>query len=47
MRIGNNTVKDIDVTVSKLVKNNVLFGENTLIKFGKFTVDTKGNKFIF
>ncbi len=47
MRIGSNTVKDIEVTVSKQVKNNILFGESTLMKFGKFTIDTKNNKFVF
>jgi peptidoglycan-associated lipoprotein len=47
MRIGNNTVKDVEITVNKRIKSNMLIGDPTLSKFGAFTVDTNESKIIF
>ncbi|MDP4281130.1 MAG: OmpA family protein [Bacteroidota bacterium] len=47
MRIGMNTVKDIDVIVSKKLKASLMMGESTLSKFGTFTIDDKQGTFIF
>ncbi len=47
IRIGKNTLKDIEVTVNKKIKSNILMGDNTLLKFGTFTIDNDGSKIIF
>lgn len=47
MRIGQNTVKDLDVTVNSKLKGDILMGESTLSKFGAFTVDEQQKKIIF
>ncbi|HTX88979.1 MAG TPA: OmpA family protein [Bacteroidales bacterium] len=47
MRIGNNTVKDLEVTVNKKLRVQLLMGENTLSRFGSFTIDQNESKFIF
>jgi len=41
LRIGRNTVKNIEFTVSSRIKTTLLFGEITLAKFGAFTIDDK------
>lgn len=41
LRIGRNTVKNLEFTVSSRIKTTILFGESTLNKFGAFTVDEK------
>ncbi len=47
VRIGRNIVKDIKVTVNKKITTTLLFGENTLKKFGNFTVDETNKLIIF
>jgi hypothetical protein len=47
MRIGKNTIKNIDVTVNSKIKNDLLFGSAVLSKFGAFTIDDAQKKIIF
>lgn len=47
VRIGRNTVKDLKVTVNKKIQATLLFGENTLKKFGTFSVDDDAKMIIF
>jgi peptidoglycan-associated lipoprotein len=47
IRIGKNTLKNIDITVNKKIKSTILLGDNTLAKFGAFTIDTNESKIIF
>jgi peptidoglycan-associated lipoprotein len=47
MRIGKNTVRNIEVTVNSKIKTSILFGESTLAKFGAFTIDEKEGQIIF
>jgi len=47
LRIGKNTVKNIDVTVNSRIKQDLVFGDNTLLKFGTYIIDEKENKVIF
>ena len=46
MRIGRNTVKDIEATVNRKT-NGIRFGENTLKRFGDFSIDSKKSLIIF
>jgi hypothetical protein len=39
MRIGKNTVKDLEATVNNKIKATLIFGEGILSKFGEFTID--------
>jgi peptidoglycan-associated lipoprotein len=47
IKIGKNTVKDLEVTVNSKNKQDIVFGDNTLLKFGGYTIDDKNNKVIF
>lgn len=47
IRIGYKTVKDIQATVNSRIKTTISFGENTLSKFGAFTIDEKESLIIF
>ncbi len=47
LRIGKNTVKSIDVTVNNKIKTFIQFGDNTLKKFGSFTIDEVDSEFVF
>jgi predicted aspartyl protease len=47
MRIGNQTVRDIKAIVNSKIKTTILFGENTLTRFGNFTIDEKESLLIF
>jgi hypothetical protein len=47
MRIGNNTVKNLDVTVNKRLKSNLLLGENTLVRFGNFIINEEMSQIEF
>jgi predicted aspartyl protease len=47
IRIGNNTVKNVEATVNSKIKTSILFGENTLTKFGTFTIDETESQIIF
>ncbi len=47
MRIGNSTVKSLEVTVNKKLKSQILLGDNTLSKFGTFTMDQTNSQIIF
>jgi hypothetical protein len=46
LRIGRNTVKDIQVTVNKKT-SSLRFGENTLKKFGEYTIDDQKKQIQF
>ncbi len=46
IRIGKNTVNDLKVTVNKKM-TTLQFGENTLRKFGKFSIDEASGEIIF
>jgi len=46
IRIGKNTVNDLKVTVNKKI-TTLQFGENTLRKFGKFSIDEANGEIIF
>ena len=46
LRIGRNTVKDIQVTVNKKI-SSLRFGENTLKKFGEYTIDNQKKQIQF
>lgn len=41
LRIGRNTVRNLEFTVSSRIKTTLLFGESTLSKFGAYTIDEK------
>ena len=47
VKIGKNIVNNIDATVSTKIRSDMIFGENTLKKFGSYTIDEKENKVIF
>ncbi len=47
MRVGKNIVKNIEATVNYKAKQDMAFGDNTLVKFGSYTIDDKENKVIF
>jgi peptidoglycan-associated lipoprotein len=47
IRVGNKTVRNIQATVNSKIKTTILFGENTLSKFGSFTIDEKESTIIF
>jgi peptidoglycan-associated lipoprotein len=47
IRIGKNTIKNVEITVNKKIKANILFGDNTLSKFGAFTIDANESKIVF
>jgi peptidoglycan-associated lipoprotein len=47
LKIGRNVVKNLDVTVNSKAKQDIIFGDNTLQKFGAYTIDDKDNKVIF
>ena len=46
MRIGRNTIRDLKVTVNRKMPL-LRFGENTLKKFGNYTLDDKNSVIIF
>ncbi len=46
IRIGKNTVKGIKATVNKKI-SSLLFGDNTLKKFGKYSIDDASGEIIF
>ena len=46
IRIGKNSVTDIKATVNKKI-TSIQFGESTLRKFGKFTLDDVNGEIIF
>jgi peptidoglycan-associated lipoprotein len=47
LKIGKSIVKDIEATVNYKNKQDIVFGDNTLLKFGSYTIDDKDNKVIF
>ncbi|MCX6248922.1 MAG: OmpA family protein [Bacteroidetes bacterium] len=47
VKIGKNSIKDLEATVNSKAKQDLVFGENTLLKFGNYTLDDKNNKLIF
>jgi peptidoglycan-associated lipoprotein len=47
IKIGKKTATDFEVTVSNRLKTTMLFGQNTLSKFGAYTVDEKESVIIF
>lgn len=47
MRIGNNMVNDMKVTVIQDLEMPMLFGEPILQQFGKFTIDTEKAEIVF
>lgn len=47
MKIGQSTVRDIEVTVNSKIKGDLLLGEKTLTRFGAFTIDDAQKKIIF
>jgi len=47
IRIAKNTVKDLKVIVNSKIHGTIVFGENTLKKFGNFHVDEAGGKLVF
>ena len=46
IRIGKNTIKDIKATVNKKVQS-IQFGDLTLKKFGKYSIDVANGEIIF
>ncbi|MCX6278461.1 MAG: OmpA family protein [Bacteroidetes bacterium] len=46
IRIGKNAVKGIKATVNKKI-SSLLFGDNTLKKFGKYSIDDASGEIIF
>jgi len=46
MRIGRNTIQDLKVTVNRKMVH-LRFGENTLKKFGNYTIDDKNSVIVF
>lgn len=47
VKIGDNTVIDLPVTVIHNMQDNIVFGESTLKLFGKFNIDYQQSKIIF
>lgn len=47
LKIGKNVLKDIEATVNARNKQDIVFGDNTLLKIGTYTIDDKNNKVIF
>lgn len=47
LKIGKNSVKNIEATVNSKAKQDLVFGDNTLLKFGSYSIDDKDNKVIF
>ncbi len=47
IRIGKNTLKNIEITVNKKIKSTILLGDNILLKFGAFTIDNNESKILF
>lgn len=47
VRIGKNTLRDLSVTVNRRIPASLLFGEETLRKFGAFTIDNGEGLIIF
>jgi hypothetical protein len=47
LKIGKNVVNNLEVTVNVKAKQDMIFGDNTLTKFGTYTLDDKDNKVIF
>ena len=47
LKIGKDIVKDLEATVNSKAKQELVFGDNTLMKFGSYTIDDKDNKVIF
>lgn len=47
LKVGKNVVQNLEVTVNSKSKQDLVFGENTLKKFGAYTIDDKNNKVIF
>ena len=47
LKIGKTIVKNIEATVNYKAKQDIVFGDNTLLKFGSYTIDDKDNKVIF
>jgi peptidoglycan-associated lipoprotein len=47
LKIGKNIVKNLEATVNSKAKQELVFGDNTLMKFGSYTIDDKDNKVIF
>ena len=45
--IANKTVKNVKVTVNRKLKHDLVFGDETLKRFGKFKFDKKSKKLIF
>jgi len=46
IRIGKNTVKDLKATVNKKI-GSLHFGDTTLKKFGKYSIDDANGEIIF
>jgi peptidoglycan-associated lipoprotein len=47
LKVGKNSIKNVEVTVNSKAKQDLVFGDNTLVKFGAYTIDDKENKVIF
>jgi peptidoglycan-associated lipoprotein len=47
LKVGKNSIKNVEVTVNSRAKQDLVFGDNTMAKFGTYTIDDKENKVIF
>jgi peptidoglycan-associated lipoprotein len=47
LKIGKNIIKDIEATVNYKNKQDLVFGDNTLLKIGAYSINDKENKLIF
>ena len=47
LKVGKNVLKNVDATVNSKIKLDIVFGDNTMVKFGAYTIDDKENKVIF
>jgi hypothetical protein len=47
LKIGRNIIKNVDATVNFKNKQDLVFGDNTMVKFGTYNIDEKENKVIF
>lgn len=47
IRIAKNTVKDLKVVVNSKIKGSLVFGANTLKKFGNYHIDSGSGQLIF
>ncbi len=47
LKIGKNIIKDVEATVNSKNKQELVFGDNTLLKIGAYSIDDKENKVIF